>query len=447
MDVHATDMKKPYSVTDVGPPLVSASLLVFVAFLASMFFFWTQDISHSVRWQGEGLMTVDEAVASANQGPHGVPRGVILLSLGGFAAVSLLRRSRNPLRINGGLGYLIIFFLVWAALSIAWADDSMMELKRVVGFALLALGAFAVAERFSIRQVMFLAFVTCGLFLVVGVVAEIALGTFHIFQRGYRFCGTDDPNVGSWGLATLVLTSIFLASTSDRHRGIFWTTGSVGLAFLILSRTRTSFAAVILALGGCWFLVSSRPRKLASILGLIFIGCLAYFVLDNELVSYALKALLLGREGTSGTGTDTATLTGRIPVWSECLSYIVKHPFLGYGFDCFWTPQRVIDITSAISESTAVGWAFNSYIDLVLGVGVVGAGAYVLILGLAIKRSISLVKTSRNPDYAFVCSMLIFYSIVMLTEGIASAPSMTQFTIFALLAQLGFGNTPAARPT
>ena len=87
-------MKEPYSRTDVGLPLViSASLWVFVAFLAGMFFFWTQDFSHSVRWQGEGLMTVDESVATENQGPHGVPRGVILLSLGGFAAVSLLRSS------------------------------------------------------------------------------------------------------------------------------------------------------------------------------------------------------------------------------------------------------------------------------------------------------------------------------------------------------------------
>ena len=440
-------MKEPYSRTDVGLPLViSASLWVFVAFLAGMFFFWTQDFSHSVRWQGEGLMTVDESVATENQGPHGVPRGVILLSLGGFAAVSLLRSSRNPLRINGGLGYLIIFFLVWAALSIAWADDSVIELKRVVWLALFGLGALAVAERFSLRQVMFLAFVTCGLFLVVGVVAEIALGTFHIFQSGYRFCGTDDPNVGSWGLATLVLTSIFLASTADRYRGIFWAMGSVGLAFLLLSRTRTSFAAVIFALGSCWFLVSSRRRKLAFILGLIFIACSAYFTWDNERVSFAWKALLLGREGISGTGTDTATLTGRIPVWSECLSYIVKHPLLGYGYDCFWTPQRVVDITSAVSESTAVGWAFNSYIDLVLGVGVVGAGAYAVILGLAIKRSISQVKTSGNHDYAFVCSLLIFYSIVMLTEGIASAPSMTQFTVFVLLAKLGFSNSSVCTP-
>src|SRR5208283_2026150 len=148
---------EPYSMQVGRTRVFSASLWLFVAFLAGMFFFWTQDISHSVRWQGQGLLTVDEAVAAASHGPHGVPRGVILLSLGGFAAVSLLRKRRNPLRINGGLGHLIIFYLGWATLSVAWADDSVMALKRVVDFALLALGALAVAERFSVRQVIVLA--------------------------------------------------------------------------------------------------------------------------------------------------------------------------------------------------------------------------------------------------------------------------------------------------
>ena len=440
-------MKEANSNQVVGPPLVlSASLWVFVAFLAALFFFWTQDISHSVRWQGDGLITVNEAVSTANQGPHGVPRGVILLSLGGFAAVSLLRSRRNPLRINGSLGYLIIFFMVWAALSIAWADDTIMELKRVVGFALFALGALAVAERFSIRQIIFLAFVTCGLFLFVGVLAEVGLGTFHVFQSGYRFCGTDDPNAGSWGLATLLLTAVTLASSAGRHRSIFWATAYMALVFLLLSRTRTSVAAVIFALGSFWFLVQSIPRKLAFILGLLAICCLTYLVLGDELVAYARQGILLGREGTSGTGTDASTLTGRIPVWYECFSYVAKRPLLGYGYDCFWTPQHVVEVSSAIFSNTAVGWAFNSYIDLVLGVGFIGAGAYVLMLGLAIKRAICLFKTSWNSDYAFVCSLLIFYSIVMLTEGIAFAPSMTQFTIAALLAKLGFCNSRVCNP-
>jgi len=316
-----------------------------------------------------------------------------------------------------------------------------MAFRKVVAFALLALGAAAVAERFSIRQVMFLAFVSCGLFLVVGVFAEIALGTFHPLQSGYRFCGTNDPNVGSWALATLLLTAVALASTADRHRGIFLATALGALGFLLLSRTRTSFAAFIFALGSYWSLVSSRPRKIAFTLSLISIGCLAYLVLGDEFVSGAWHGILLGREGP-----DTSTLSGRILFWNACLPYIAKRPLLGYGFDCFWTPQRVVEISyNAVGSNIAGGWAFNGYIDLVLGVGLGGAGVYVLALGLAIKRSIFRFKTSRNPDYAFVCSLLIFYCLVMLTEGISSVFSMTQFTVFALLAQLGFGNNPAWR--
>ena len=45
-----------------------------------------------------------------------VSRQVALLSLGGLAVISLLRRQRNPLGINGTLGALIVLFLLWAAL-------------------------------------------------------------------------------------------------------------------------------------------------------------------------------------------------------------------------------------------------------------------------------------------------------------------------------------------
>jgi exopolysaccharide production protein ExoQ len=434
-------MKRLYFRPGFGSPLVlSTSLWIFISFLGALFFFWTQDISHSVRWQGEGLLTVDESVATANQGPHGIPRGLILFSLGSFATVSLLRRGRNSLRINGWLGHLIIFFLIWAILSVAWADDSVMGLKEVINFSLFMLGALAVAERFSVRQAMFLAFVICSLFLVIGVFAEISLGTFQIFQSGYRFCGIDDPNTGSWGLAILVLTAVALASTADRHRSIYWAMATVGMTFLLLSRTRTSFAAVILALCSAGVLVKSKRHIMAFILGLIFIVCLGYLILGNDLVSKAWQVILLG--GREGPGSETSTLTGRIPVWYECFSYIAKRPLLGYGFNCFWTPQHIVKISSTLSSSTAVGWAFNSYIDLVLCVGFVGASAYVLMLGLAIKRSIFLFKITRNPECAFVCSLLIFYCLVMLTEGIASSPRMTQFTVLVLLAQLAFREQP-----
>jgi len=414
----------------------SASLWVFFVFLTVVFFLSQHDLFHSIKWQETGLSTAHEIATATSEGS--VSRRIALFLLGGVAVVSLLRRRRNPLRTNGFLGYLTLFFLVWAVLSLAWANDTALTLRRLVILAMLSLGAIAVAERFSIRQIMLLFFFCCGVFLVVGIFAEIALGAFHPFQTGYRFCGTNDPNVGSWGLATLFLTAVALASTTDRCRAILWAMAFIALAFLLLSRTRTTFAAVVLALGSYWFLISSRSRKAAFVLALSWVVCLLFLLLGDQLISGAWQVILLGRDGSG-----TATLTGRIPVWERCFLYVAKSPLLGYGYNGFWTPQHVIEISDSVDYGgTGVPWAFNSYIDLILGVGFVGAGAYILMLTLAIKRSVVLYKRSNNRDYAFVYAMIVFFCIVMLLEGIASDTGIASFAVFTLLAKLAFSVPP-----
>ena len=140
----------------------SASLWVFFVFLTVVFFLSQHDLFHSIKWQETGLSTAHEIATATSEGS--VSRRIALFLLGGVAVVSLLRRRRNPLRTNGFLGYLTLFFLVWAVLSLAWANDTALTLRRLVILAMLSLGAIAVAERFSIRQIMLLFFFCCGVF-------------------------------------------------------------------------------------------------------------------------------------------------------------------------------------------------------------------------------------------------------------------------------------------
>src|SRR5271157_2855639 len=90
-------MGELYPGVAVGQPRVlSLPFCMFLVFLSIAFFLLTQDFFHSVLWQNEGLTTVDEI--SAHQ-EVSVLRRAILLSLGSLASVSLLRRTRNKLRI------------------------------------------------------------------------------------------------------------------------------------------------------------------------------------------------------------------------------------------------------------------------------------------------------------------------------------------------------------
>ena len=120
-------------------------------------------------------------------------RQIALLSLGAFAVISLLRRSNNQLRINGFLGWLIVTFLFWAFLSIAWAEDPLLTGKRLSVLAVLCLIALDLACTLSFRQLTAFAFFGSSVLLIVGVSFEIAFGTFHPLEPGYRFGGQMSP--------------------------------------------------------------------------------------------------------------------------------------------------------------------------------------------------------------------------------------------------------------
>lgn len=82
-------------------------------------------------------------------------RRIAFFSLGIFGAVSLMRQGISRLKINGLLGWLILFYIFWSFLSIAWADDIALTFRRLVLFAMLCLGVLAVSKSFSLRDIIF----------------------------------------------------------------------------------------------------------------------------------------------------------------------------------------------------------------------------------------------------------------------------------------------------
>ena len=85
-------------------------------------------------------------------------RILALISLGAFALFNLLRYKTGRFQINGLLGWLILFYLVWATLSIIWSIEPRFTSKRIGILLLLSLGALYVAARFSFQEIITLVF-------------------------------------------------------------------------------------------------------------------------------------------------------------------------------------------------------------------------------------------------------------------------------------------------
>ena len=306
---------------------------VFFAAQHSLFISFEEDFSSS----GASI----ETAVSEGQ----LVRQIAFSMLGFFGAVGLLRRGKNRLRINRALSWLTIFYVIWASLSIAWADDVALTFKRVVVLWMLWAGALALGKHFSLRDIILWIFFTTAVYLLIGIVCEIAFGTFRPWAPDYRFAGTLHPNHQGINCALLLLTGLANGRSVTRGRAFFIVCAFAGMGFLVLTGSRTAFASGTAALVVYCSVALSRSSKLALLLVISIGFCLLGLLFGDDLFLSLRKGLLLGR-----TDSDLSSFTGRIPLWEESLNYAQRRPLHGYGYASFLTPSRIADI------SAALGW-------------------------------------------------------------------------------------------
>ena len=402
-------------------------------FLAAAFFLCQHGLFTSVNMPEGSIPSEDYVVARIANGS--LSRLIGFLALGLFSVVSLNRNRGVRFRLNGLLGQVMLFFAGWTLLSIVWADDPSLTFKRQVVFAILSLSSVATARRFYFREIVSWTLFTTGLYLLIGVSTEIALGTFSPFKPGYRFAGTLLPNDQGINCALLVLSGVAAADTTRSRQTLFRACAVFGLVFLVLTASRTALGALLLAVGVYITSVASRRANI--------FGALAIFA--TSIVLWVPIALIGGTsppdlKSTALLGRDTSTaasFSGRTEVWEEVEYYIHQHPILGLGYGDFWTPAR----TSIISDEVKWGVpnSHSAYFDYFLTLGAVGLAAYVLSLLLAIRLAFRLQKLSQNSGFAFCGALLVFCSLDGLLESNVAEGSLLMFLSLVVLIKLGFG--------
>lgn len=378
--------------------------------------------------------TADEMEEQAEGG--NLLRRVAFLGLAAVGAWGLVA-GKQPFRPTGALAGAMLAFVAWSAGSVLWSIDPGMTVRRVIVLVCFFLGAAGLARLLSPRELMKLALVCSVVFLGVGVLAELKLGTFRPWAGDYRFAGTQHPNTQGMNLAMLCLSSFCLARESARGRTILFGLFAVGFLFLILTKSRTSCAAVLLALGPLW-LLKYRPQ-VAVALGAgtswaIAAAVLALMLVGIDLVQEAADVALLGRE------EEAESLTGRIPIWTELAPYLAERPLAGYGYASFWTPEHIDRITSTLQWP--IREAHSSYIDTVLSVGLVGAAIMALIVVLAMTRCAARYVESGEGSYGFLFGLALYCLVNAFTESGMTMLLFVSFIVTTGFAQLAFA--PAA---
>ena len=183
--------------------------------------------------------------------------------------------------------------------------------------------------------------------------------------------------------------------------------GGVLLGLLARSAGATGYLVGI-ALLFLWLPVlkwKPKQRKVAMVASAVTLCLMAIAVSLN----WSKATLSVGRE---------PHLSGRTLLWRMSLASIQERPMLGYGYAAFWTresrPARLIREES--------GWdtaphSHNGYIEIALGLGVVGLVAYAASLTSIARRGYVFWMSGEESYRKWPLAYLVLVSLYQLTES------------------------------
>ena len=368
------------------PSLPSWLLLSGVTLIVGLVFLTSEH-----RWDRSGLKdyveSAEERAIAAVSGNK--LRRFAFFAIAGCGTLLLLSSGKWP-ALREPLGLCLLMAAGWSFASVLWADAADFTIKRLLLLMLCSCGAVGIASTLSLREMAIVLLCVSAGYAFMGIVAEILQGNFRPWAGGYRFAGTLHPNAQATNCGAMALSALAvwkgdeLANARPGTRR--WRFGAQQLAgclfitavfLLLMTKSRTASAAIIMVIAVVW----ATRQRLALNLMLAGSALVPALVLAYAL-TFTAAGSSVGEAANMGRADSQGAFNGRLPIWEICLGHVGSHVPIGFGYDGFWTAERIEDI------SWEVGWSISSvhseYIELVLGLGVIGLCLYLTVQFLAI---------------------------------------------------------------
>jgi exopolysaccharide production protein ExoQ len=362
--------------------------------------------------------------------------------------------------LNYGLSFLLLFArwkttiyllkqnkFIWvlvgvALISVLWSFSPEMTLRR--GVALLGSTAFGfyLATRYSLKQLLYLLSWAFGIAILLSFLFSIVLpqygtmGGIHVGAwRGIY------PHKNTLG-GTMVLSSIIfflLAMDSKRHRLILGCGFLFSVVLVLLSTAKTSLTTLMFFLATVHIYRTFRQRyeiMIPTLLAITIVGGSFYVLLMSNLDNFIG---LLGRN---------ATLTGRTDLWLAVLDKIFQNPWLGYGYNGFWSENWQ-------SESAYIwyvtGWsspnAHNGLLDLWLDLGLLGVSIFLIGFWKSLVSGLAWIRLSKTSVSIFPLVYFTYIILANLTENTLLVQNSIFWVLYVAISLLVIESPTSLRNT
>ena len=336
-------------------------------------------------------------------------------------AVAAMRPLKHPERL-AVVPWPFWLALAWCWLSLAWALDPGVAVRRLVLTTIIIWSAFAIVRQLGIERTLLFVRIALVAMLIVNFVTVLAFPSI-----GLHDATSDDPLlVGEWrGLmghknqAGLLCALTILFFSYDRRKLPYVLLAGVivfSTVFLWFSASKTSLGLVFVAAAAGFGFVYAKTHYVSR-------RVMSPTARNLIMVAIALLLLPVIHFGVQSDWflnylADPSGLTGRTEIWAAMMRYYLKNPVFSAGYGSFW------DIGNASPMLTfGKGWVLgvseghNGYLDLLVTIGL--PGLVLVLMAAFVFPAQRLLATTRLPKAtgALVAATMLFCFMHNFTES------------------------------
>lgn len=356
---------------------------------------------------------------------------LVAVATGAIATVCLreagFARSRlpRPLLVTS---LSVATFVVWCVLSSLWSVNPDLTRPRALLYVGLAALAWLLAD-LEPRRLGRVVGWFAGLAVIASLVAVTLVSDWAVDRNGDWTGVFNNRNSFApvCGLAIISLAPM-AAVSRGRRRALLVAVCGCAVIGLLGAGSRTAWLAVCSAVGFASMIGWAGLRRRSG-------------------RSVVLPFVLVAAGAVSGGGAvarlwGESTFEQRRTMWRFAWEWIGDRPLHGHGWWSVWNTPRFTSLDALLQR----GSAHNSFLDVWLGVGLVGFVCYVVIVATALGATIVLLWRRPSLESWFLTAMTTFLVVENLTESFVLLYSYNWVLILAVALRAGSRVRPGSGP-
>jgi len=331
---------------------------------------------------------------------------------------------------KGILKWPFILFIVYCMLTIFATEDVVnfsKKLARLLGYFFLYLMVVQLSAKKENRKILSYAFVVSLLATSLPAIyiycRDPQQYTRLIFgaEQGLQNVGIMSKNNFGFYSCYLVFFLIYLHSAVKNHlsKMIILALFVLQAAMLVLSYTRSAWAAFLLAFPILIFYSRKRARLVVPLLALMVIGASLYSVIYYG----AYKEITEKKQvGFSSLHFRTAY------AWPASIKAFEQKPVMGWGLGN--------DLYALTTAAKLKNTSHNDYLLVLVETGIIGLTLYLLLLGCLLQRTLQSIRQAADEKTRLLCvsalAMFVAYMVGSIGEHLLQTPGATGYIITVL---------------